>query len=150
MIRLLRTNSENSDFTELVKQLDSDLAIRNGEYHSFYSQFNKLDKIKHVVIAYENDEPAGCGAIKEFGPDTMEIKRMYVRPEMRKKGIAFRILNELETWAGELSYTKCILETSLKQQEAIGLYKKNGYLLIQNFGQYTGVENSICFEKELK
>ena len=150
MIRLLRTNSENSDFTELVKQLDSDLAIRNGEYHSFYSQFNKLDKIKHVVIAYENDEPAGCGAIKEFGPDTMEIKRMYVRPEMRKMGIAFRILNELETWAGELSYTKCILETSLKQQEAIGLYKKNGYLLIQNFGQYTGVENSICFEKELK
>ena len=150
MIILLRTESENPDFRELVKKLDADLAIRNGEFHSFYSQFNKLDNIKHVVLAFENEEPAGCGAIKEFGPDTMEIKRMYVRPEMRKKGIAFRILNELETWAGELSYTKCILETSLKQQEAIGLYKKNGYLLIQNFGQYTGVENSICFEKELK
>jgi GNAT superfamily N-acetyltransferase len=80
----------------------------------------------------------------------MEIKRMYVRPGSRRKGIAFRVLNELEKWAGELSYRKTILETSLRQPEAIGLYKKNGYTLIPNFGQYTGFENSICFEKQLK
>lgn len=150
MITILRTNSENPDLRELVKQLDADLAIRNGGLHSFYSQFNKLDRIKHVVVAYDDGEPSGCGAIKEFAPDIMEIKRMYVRPEKRKKGIAFKILTELETWSHEMSYTKSILETSLNQQEAIGLYKKKGYTLIPNFGQYIGVDNSICFEKQLK
>ena len=150
MISLLRTDSHNPDFIRLVELLDADLSVRNGNYHTFYSQFNKLDRIRHVVVAYEDDEPAGCGAIKKFSPDTMEIKRMYVRPENRRKGIASIILTELEIWTGELSFAKCILETSLKQQEAIGLYKKMGYLLIPNFGQYIGVENSICFEKKLK
>jgi GNAT superfamily N-acetyltransferase len=150
MITILRTNSDDPDLITLVKQLDAELEIRNREFHSFYSRFNKLDKIRHVVLAYDDDKLAGCGAIKEFGPDTMEIKRMYVRPGSRRKGIAFRVLNELEKWAGELSYRKTILETSLRQPEAIGLYKKNGYTLIPNFGQYTGFENSICFEKQLK
>jgi hypothetical protein len=56
----------------------------------------------------------------------------------------------LENWAGELSYAKCILETGKRQPEAIGLYKKNGYKLIPNYGQYAEAENSLCFEKELK
>ena len=149
MITILRTSSENPDFRELVKQLDAELAVRNGGLHSFYSQFNKLDRIKHVLVAYDDGEPSACGAIKEFAPDTMEIKRMYVRPEKRKRGIAYMILTGLDNWSLELSYKKTILETSLKQQEAIGLYKKKGYTLIPNFGQYKGVDNSICFEKLL-
>jgi hypothetical protein len=56
MITIIRTTSDNHDFLELVKLLDADLAIRDGEDHSFYSQFNKLDKIKHVVLAYENKD----------------------------------------------------------------------------------------------
>jgi putative acetyltransferase len=51
MIDILRTNSDSSDFVALVKLLDADLAIRDGPFHSFYAQFNKLDKIKHVVLA---------------------------------------------------------------------------------------------------
>jgi len=150
MITIQRTNSENHDFIELVKLLDADLAKRDGEDHSFYAQFNTIDKIKYVVVAYENEKPLGCGAIKEYGANTMEIKRMYVSPESRKKGIATKILSELEHWANELSYRKCILETGKKQPEAIGLYKKNGYKLIPNYGQYAEVENSLCFEKEIK
>ena len=100
-------------------------------------------------MAYEDGEPAGCGAIKEYAPDTMEVKRMFVVPAHRRKGIAENVLKELESWAAELSYRKCILETSLKQQEAIGLYRKKGYRLIPNFGQYAGVENSICFVKQI-
>jgi GNAT superfamily N-acetyltransferase len=57
------------------------------------------------------------------------------------------ILAELEKWAGELSCTKCILETGKRQPDAIGLYKKNGYKPVPNYGQYAGVENSVCFEK---
>jgi GNAT superfamily N-acetyltransferase len=74
---------------------------------------------------------------------------MYVSPERRNKGIASKILSELETWAGELSCKKCILETGLKQPDAIHLYRKNGYQSIPNWGQYVGVENSVCFEKKI-
>jgi len=147
MIKILRTDSNNRDFIELVKYLDADLAIRDGDEHPFYAQFNKIDKIKYVVVAYENDNPVGCGAIKEYAPNTMEIKRMYTSQGKRGKGIASKVLTELEIWAAELSFEKCILETGIKQPEAIVLYKKNGYQLIPNYGQYAGVENSVCFMK---
>jgi GNAT superfamily N-acetyltransferase len=150
MIKLIRTNSENPDFIKLVKFLDEDLAIKDGEAHFFYAQFNKINKIMHVVLAYENKIPLGCGAIKEYDTNTMEVKRMYTSPESRKKGIATKILTELEKWVFELSYGRCILETGKRQPEAIGLYKKSGYTQIPNYGQYSGVENSVCFEKELK
>ena len=150
MIKIIRTNSDNQDFIDLVKNLDADLAERDGNDHSFYAQFNKIDKIRYVVVAYENSKPAGCGAIKEYAPKTMEIKRMYTSPESRGKGIATKVLTELERWATELSYEKCILETGKKQPEAIGLYEKNGYKLIPNYGQYAEIENSLCFEKIVK
>jgi len=149
MIRLKRTDPDNQDFIELVKYLDADLAKRDGDDHSFYNQFNKVGKIKYVVVAYENDSPIGCGAIKEYSANTLEIKRMYTMPEWRGKGIATKILAELELWALELSFEKCILETGKRQPEAIGLYKKNGYKIIPNYGQYSEIENSQCFEKEL-
>jgi len=150
MIKIIRTNSDNRDFINLKKYLDADLAERDGNAHSFYAQFNKIDKIKYVVVAYEYSKPIGCGAIKEYAPTTMEIKRMYTLPESRGKGIATKVLTELEIWATELSYEKCILETGKKQPEAIGLYKKNGYKLIPNYGQYAEIENSLCFEKDIK
>jgi len=146
----MRTDSDNQDFIELVKHLDADLAERDGIDHPFYAQFNKINKIKYVVVAYENNKPAGCGAIKEYAPGTMEIKRMYTAPESRAKGIATQVIAELERWAAELSYEKCILETGKKQPEAIALYKKNGYKLIPNYGQYAEIENSLCFEKVIK
>jgi GNAT superfamily N-acetyltransferase len=149
MIKIIRTNSDNMDFIELVKLLDADLAIRDGEDHPFYAQYNKIDKIKYVVLAYEKEKPVGCGAIKEYEPGIMEVKRMFVPPEKRKKGIAAKVLLELENWAKELSYSKCILETGKRQPEAIGLYKKSGYKLIPNYGQYAGMENSVCFEKDI-
>ncbi len=149
MIRILRTDSTHPDFIELIKCLDADLAERDGEDHSFYAQFNTIDRIKYAVAAYENERPVGCGALKEFGPDTMEVKRMYTLPEFRGKGIATRIVRELENWAAELSCKKCILETGKRQPEAIRLYQRNGYRPIPNYGQYVGVENSVCFEKQL-
>jgi len=149
LIKITRTNSDNPDFIQLVKLLDADLARRDGSDHSFYAQFNKIDKIKHAVVAYENETPVGCGAIKEFSPAAMEVKRMYTLPEQRGKGIATIILAELEKWAVELKYEKCVLETGKRQPEAIDLYKKNGYQIIPNYGQYAEVENSVCFEKKI-
>ena len=149
-IQTIRTDSNHSDFIELVKSLDADLAERDGADNSFYAQFNKIDNIKYAVVAYENGQPVGCGAIKEYLPGIMEIKRMYTTPAGRGKGVATRILTELETWTAELSCEKCILETGKRQPEAIELYKKNGYQIIPNYGQYVGIENSVCFEKEVK
>lgn len=150
MITLRRTDSDDEDFKALVKRLDADLAVRDGADHGFYSQFNKIDKIRHAVVCYENDLAIGCGAIKAFSDEATEVKRMYVSPDGRNKGIATRVLTELEDWAREMGYAKCVLETGKRQPEAIALYEKNGYLRTANYGQYVGVENSVCFEKNLK
>lgn len=147
MISLLRTDSNNIDFIELVKQLDAYLAIIDGEEHAFYNQFNKVANLKYVVVAYENDKPVGCGAIKDFSAQAMEVKRMYVLPECRGKGIASTILAELEKWTKELGYKRCVLETGKKQVDAVSLYKKSGYNVITNYGQYLNIDASICFEK---
>lgn len=148
-MKLLRTDSKNADFINLVSHLDAGLAILDGDDHAFYDQFNKLDSIKYVVVAYQNDLPVGCGGIKEFSKDSVEIKRMFVFPENRGSGIASKILAELEAWAKTIGYKSCVLETGFKQVEALALYQKKGYHKIPNYGQYAGVENSICFEKKL-
>jgi N-acetylglutamate synthase-like GNAT family acetyltransferase len=111
--------------------------------------FNRIDAIKHAVIAYYADEPVGCGAIREYSPDTVEIKRMFCKENQRKKGIASMILDELERWAKELGFTRCILETGEKLPEAINLYQKKGYSRIANYGQYECLGSSVCFEKNL-
>lgn len=147
MTSITRTNSGNEDFKKLVKELDADLSIRDGEEHGFYAPFNKIDQLKYTIVAYDKDVAIGCGAIKEYSPDTMEVKRMYVTPDNRGKGIATKILTHLEQWTAELNYKRCLLETGKKQPEAIELYKKNNYRIIPNFGQYINVENSVCFEK---
>ena len=149
MINYIRTDSKNKEFRKLVRELDMELQIRDGEDHSFYAQFNKIDKIKYVIVAYDDEVAVGCGAIKVYSADSMEVKRMYVLPKSRGQGIASLILKALEQWAMELSYIKCLLETGEKQPEAIALYKKNGYNIIPNFGQYENVANSVCFGKKL-
>ena len=150
MIKLLRTNSNNPDFIELVKQLDAFLAEIDGAEHAFYNQLNRTTNMKTVVVAYEDDEAVACGAIREFDTHSMEVKRMFTLPSHRGKGIAKLVLQDLEKWASELGYEKCILETGKRQPEAIALYEKSGYRSIPNYGKYLNVENSVCFEKELK
>ncbi|XVJ68162.1 MAG: GNAT family N-acetyltransferase [Lacibacter sp.] len=148
-MQLKRTDSTDADFIHLVQLLDADLAVRDGAEHAFYAQFNKVHMIQHVVIAYENNTAAGCGAFKPFDTDSVEIKRMYVLPAHRNKGIAAAVLQQLEQWAAEEGYVAAVLETGKKQPEAIRLYEKCGYSRIPNYGQYAGVENSVCMKKEL-
>ena len=149
MIEIKRTSSSEIDFQHLVSELDGELSKRNGETNEFFAQYNKIDQIKHVIIATIDDKPVGCGAMKAYDSDTMEIKRMFVPIEMRGKGIAVHILKNLEKWAKEMNYSKCILETGNKMLEAIRLYEKSNYKVVPNYGQYNGIEDSICFEKHL-
>lgn len=149
MTYFVRTNGLDPDFILLVKELNAYLHEVDGEDFDFYFQFNQLDNIKHVVLGYVNELPVACGSIKQFDVDTMEVKRMFTKPEMRGNRVASKILIELENWAKELGYKRCILETGLRQTAAISLYKNSAYIQIPNYGQYKGVENSVCFEKYL-
>ena len=149
MTTFKRTLSENTDFQNLVALLDEHLKTRDGDEHSFYSQFNKIQNIRNVIVCYIDSIPAGCGAFKEYDSKKVEIKRMFVTPGYRGKGIGFNILKELERWASELNYEECILETGKRQPEAIRFYQKAGYTIIKNYGQYENVENSVCMTKAI-
>ena len=146
-MQILRTDSANPNFVSLVRLLDTELAERDGPDNAFYAQFNKIDMLKCTIVCYSDGIAVGCGAIKAYGDTAMEVKRMYVLPHFRGKGVATAILLELERWTAELGYSKCVLETGLRQPEAIALYTRSGYTPIPNYGQYAGVENSRCFEK---
>ena len=147
MINIVRTNSDNLDFQSLVALLDEDLKIRDGEEHAFYSQFNSITKIKWALVAFMDNRPVGSGALREYATDTVEIKRMFVLPGYRGKGVARAMLDELQKWAGELNFDSCILETGKNQPEAIALYLSTGFTPIPNYGQYLKVENSVCMKK---
>ena len=148
MIRIKRTNSENQEFKKLVQLLNSDLAERDGANHPL-SQFNTIENIKHVVLAYKNHKSIGCGAIAAYDMNTVEIKRVYVSPEVRGKRIGTMIISELEQWAKELGSSKCILFTGINQPEANRLYEKNGYRLIEKYGKLSEIAESLCFIKDI-
>ncbi|MBT8245545.1 MAG: GNAT family N-acetyltransferase [Winogradskyella sp.] len=149
MIKLVRTTSENKGFIVLVKQLDAYLKITDGDEHEFYSQFNGMEALKNVVVAYDRETAIGCGAFKPFDENSVEIKRMFVLPEKRVAGVGNLVLNDLEDWAKLIGYSSCVLETGKRQIEAVKFYKKCGYFKIPKYEQYKGMENSICYKKEL-
>jgi putative acetyltransferase len=147
MITLTKTTSDNPDFQKLIAIFDEYLIDIDGEERDFFA-FHNNKYLEHALVCYENKEAVGCGGFKKFDDNTAEIKRMFVHPSHRGKGIASLILKELEVWANELHYIDFVLETSPKLENAIALYQKTGYKIIPNFGQYIGVENSICMKKE--
>jgi putative acetyltransferase len=149
MIRLARTTSDSPDFRVLVRLLDHYLAELDGAEHAFYAQLNTIDSLSTVVVAYQDDQPVGCGAFRKLETNTVEIKRMYVQPNHRQQGVARAVLGELESWAAELGYPAAVLETGKRQPEAIALYQRSGYELTPNYGQYVGVENSVCLRKAI-
>lgn len=149
-ITLKRTNSADPDFQSLIKQLDADLRLRNGDEMDIYDRHNIIAPIDTVVIAYIDKEPAACGCFKKYNDATVEIKRMFVAPPARGKGISRNILDELEAWATTLGFTNVILETGGRQVEALGLYRRAGYTPIPNYPPYQDMEDSYCFRKELK
>ena len=148
MISIKRTTSNDADFIHLTRLFDEYLVDIDGDEKDFFAQYNQI-YINQVIVCYENEIAVGCGAFKEYEEKVAEIKRMFVVPEMRGKGIASMVLKALEDWAKEENYTSCILETSQKLESAIAMYKKFGYQNIPNYGQYIGVKSSFCMEKQL-
>ena len=148
-LKIIKTNPSDPHFKSLIKKLDQDLAITDGEEHGFYNQFNGTDQIKHVLLGYEGDKAVSCGSFKIINTQEIEIKRMYTATHYRGKGYAARILGELEKWGAEEGVKSCVLETGTRQKAAIALYHKCGYQIIPNYGPYVGVKNSLCFKKTI-
>jgi len=149
MTKVIRINSNNIHFNELIILLDDELNKRYGTVQEMYNEYNSFEFIETVIIAYSNDLPAGCGCFKKYDEQTIEIKRMFIKEEFRGQGLSKLILNELEQWGTQLEYKKAILETGIKQNEAIQLYSKSGYNRIENYGQYAEMPNSVCMMKVL-
>jgi putative acetyltransferase len=148
-ITLKRTTSSNPDFRDLTILLDKELHNQYGELQSEYNRYNHIIDINTVVIAYRDNSAVGCGCFKQIDDTSAELKRMFVKANERGQGIASSILAELELWTKEIGFSYSVLETGDKQNEAIALYQKIGYVIIPNYGQYSGMESSICMRKKL-
>ena len=149
MLSLKRTTSKDLDFQKLTREFDEYLIDINGDERDFFAQFNNI-YIQNVIVCYDGNEAVGCGAFKEYEPNVAEIKRMFVNPNHRNKGIAKMILQELLHWTQEENFTSAILETAQKLKPAIALYHSFGFEIIPNYGQYINVESSVCMKKILK
>jgi GNAT superfamily N-acetyltransferase len=149
-MNIVRTNNSNPDFKELCIQLDSELNSRYGKYQFKYDKHNVIEDNQTVIVGYIDGIPVASGCFKALDKEAIEIKRMYVKPEYRRKGLSTFILTSLENWAEELGFSIALLETGKGQPEAINLYKKNGYEITENYELYAGIENSICMKKKIK
>jgi len=147
-MKIIRTDYLNPAFQELVAELNTDLANRDGKDHPL-SQFNEITHLKHVVVVYLKNKAVGCGAIAKYDLSATEIKRMYVTPSHRGQQLGEKILSELENWTKELGLSKCILFMGVHQPEAMKLYLRNNFSVIENYGKLKDIPDSICLAKTL-
>lgn len=149
-MNLQRTDGSNKEFRELVVMLDKELWDRYAEIQQEYDRGNIVGDDVRVVLAYGNRLALGCGCLRGTGErGVVEMKRVFVRPEYRRRSIARDIVVELESWAKEDRDRQIILETGTKQPEAIRLYESLGYSVIPKYGEYEGKPESVCMAKSL-
>src|SRR6187397_230592 len=148
-VTIKRTTSNDKDFELLVTHLDNELWNELNEDQAQYDQYNKVPDLPTVIMIYVNDKPAACGCFKQYDAGTIEIKRMFVEKEFRRRGLSKIVLDELEIWAIEHKARHAILETSIHFTAAKTLYMNAGYKVIPNYDQYVGLTESVCMKKEL-
>jgi putative acetyltransferase len=146
---LSRSTTCSPVFQLLVAKLDQELRDELKEAQEVYELYNKVPDIKTAVVVLKDELPVACGCFKQFDEETVEIKRMFVAKDFRGKGISKRVLGELEKWAAGEGYKHAVLETSRHLLTAINLYKTQGYYIIPNYGQYIGLDDSVCMKKKL-
>ena len=150
-MRFVYTDGSSLDFMELCHELDDFLneLVGGEENRAEYIPYNQLDDIHNVVVAYDDDIPVGSVSFKKYDDECAEVKRVFVKEEYRNKGIANELMELLENTAREQGYRYLILESGAPLVAAMALYRKIGYKVIPNYGQYREMPNSICMKKEL-
>ncbi|MDF2800638.1 MAG: family N-acetyltransferase [Anaerocolumna sp.] len=150
-MRVNYTDGKDADFIELCKELDLNLdeLVGGAEQRKEYVQYNTLNKIQDVIVIYEEDVPVACAGFKYYDKITAELKRVFVKPEYRGRGISMHLITTIENLAKEKGYSTMVLETGKPLVAATSLYDKLGYKVIGNYGQYKDMLDSICMEKSL-
>ena len=148
-VKVVKTTSENPDFISLIQTFDTFLWERYPELKNDYWGNNLIEFNPNVIIIYLEDEAVGCGCFKKYNQNTAELKRMFVSPTARGLGIAQMIIKELENDARNKGFETMILETLYKQIEAINLYQKVGFEIVENYEPYEGLTNSVCMSKAI-
>ena len=150
-MRFICTDGGNSDFIELCRSLDNFLneLVGGEENRAEYIPYNRLDDIRNVIIAYDGAIPVGCASFKKYDDECAEVKRVFVKQEYRGKGISSKLMELLENAAREQGYRYLVLESGEPLVAAMALYRKIGYKIIPNYGQYKDMPDSICMKKKL-
>ena len=150
MVALQRTTGSDSRLAPLIRELDQDLRTRYGATQALYAPFNLVkDESPFVIVLDEDGTPIGCGSFRPYDDSSIEIKRMFVSPDARRRGVGQAVIGELEGWARERGFTVAILETGTAQHEAIALYERCGYARTEAFPPYVGMPVSVCMRKVL-
>lgn len=148
MVFIKKVPADSPDALALMEELSDALAALTGSGGNASFRPEDMRGPRSVfAVAYEDGEPVGCGAIREYAADTAELKRMYARCPGR--GIGRQVLVFLEREAAALHYARIILETRKINKNAVGFYLANGYAVCPNCGRYTGREDAVCFSKML-
>ena len=147
----VRCDGTNEDFVENCRLLDEDLERRVGRVikRDKYKQYNTLDEIREAIVVYQDGEPIGAGAIRAYDDATMELKRVFVRPDHQGKGVGTMLVSSLINWAKELGYQRMVLETGELLAESCHVYRKLGFQRIPNYGPYVNMPESLCMGREL-
>ncbi|MEM9777249.1 MAG: GNAT family N-acetyltransferase [Chloroflexota bacterium] len=152
-ITIQKERPDSPEAVKLIDELENVLgALYNAENRFGYSVQKLIDQGVHFYVARADRHPAGCGGVQIFpdaSPPYAELKRMYTHPDFRGMGIAKKMLEQLKQIALDHDVTVLRLETGIYQHEAIGLYKQWGFEERGPFGDYTGLEVNLYFEKTL-
>lgn len=143
------TNADNPLLLELVKELDHYFKDRYGDLTLKYQKYHDLEALDCRMLAFDGDEGIGCGGWRRLGEDTAEIKRVFVRLESRRQGVAWTLVRVLENDAVRHGCTRAVLEAGAEEYGALAFYQSCGYRFCTGFGDFAGDENCACMEKEL-
>lgn len=144
------SNEKDERFLNLVRELDMGYYQRIGDDLKKYEKYNEFDKPHVVILLIDSDNPIACASYRKCRENTVEFKRVYVKPEFRKRGIAYRLIKELEKDAISKNFRYSYIVTGMNNFAAIALYEKLDYELTDKFGQFKDDETVICMKKEFK
>ena len=150
-MKFIYSDGRNDDFVMLCHKLDEYLnEIIGGEkQRKEYVQYNALEDIHDVILIYDDKRPIACAGFKLYDGDIAEVKRVFLIAEYRGKGISKLLMSALEDKAKRQGYSSLILETGKPLTSAMGLYQKIGYRIVDNYGQYKDMRESICMRKDI-
>lgn len=143
---LKQVKYENPDFLSLCHELDLFLnqAIGGEDKREKYKKFNQPDTLDYVVVAYVDDKPVGCGALRRYSEDEIEVKRLFVQEAFRGSHIGALVLEDLIGRAEQMAYKRMILETGVFLSLSVRLYERYGFERIENYGAYKDMPESLC------